>query len=319
VTKLLLFSDAAQKTRLDKLEELLFTYDFTDLASAANVVSGIQSRLKDAMETQQIAESSRNRRLQEEEGKIELLKLKAHIFLLTEELNLLFDAIKLAQDRLDDRTDQKSALLLHTSSSEISWHMLDDRRDLLSKLVVQEIDFHWLNRQDSSTGNNLTVGNLQAFDGSRHALWAEILSKYDEPLSHPLVKVRHYTNTYQPVLFHSCREDCSFWLAGLSCLLLAASPYMNHLSCLCILCDYRSMLGWEPELWNTSGRREGSDIPLPSTSEPKTWRMYWKYHLQVHIGPRLILHEDCTDPGAPVKVNYCRLRGGLGLHDHLLI
>jgi hypothetical protein len=200
VTKLLLFSDAAQKTRLDKLETLLFTYDFTDLASAANVVSGLQSRLKDAMEAQQIAENTHSRRLQEEEGKMELLKLKAHIFLLTEELNLLFDAIKLAQDRLDDRTDQKSALLLHTSSSEISWHMLDDRRDLLSKLVVQEIDFHWLNRQDSSTGNNLTVGNLQAFDGSRHALWVEILSKHDEPLSHPLVKVCNYKYISQPVL-----------------------------------------------------------------------------------------------------------------------
>lgn len=188
VTQLLLFSDPAHKTRLDKLETLLFTYDFTDLSSAANVVSSLQNRLKDAMEAQQIAENIHSRRLQEEEGRVELLKLKAHIFLLTEDLNLLFDAIKLAQDRLDDHTDHKSALLLHTSSSEISWHMLDDRRDLLSKLVVQNIDFNWLSRQDSSTGNNLTVRNMQAFDGSRHALWAEILSKYDEPPSHPLVK-----------------------------------------------------------------------------------------------------------------------------------
>ena len=189
MTKLLLFSDAAHKTRLDKLETLLFTYDFTDLGGAADVISGLQRRLKDAMEAQRIAENNHARRLREEEGKMELLKLKAHIFLLSEELNLLFDAIKLAQDRSDGRMDQKSALLLHASSREISWHMLDDRRDLLSKLVVQNIDFYWLNRQDSSTGNNLTVGNLQASDGSRHALWAEILSKYDEPANHPLLKV----------------------------------------------------------------------------------------------------------------------------------
>ncbi|KAF9464454.1 golgi-body localization protein domain-containing protein [Collybia nuda] len=188
VTKLLLFSDAAHKTRLDKLETLLFTYDFTDLESAADVVTGLQNRLEDALETQKMAENSQRARLQEEEGQMELLKLKAHIFLLSEELNFLFDAIKLAQDRFDDHTDQKSALLLHASSSEISWKMLDDHRDLLSKLVVQDIDFYWLNRQDSSTGNNLTVGNLQAFDGSRHALWAEILSKHDEPANHPLLK-----------------------------------------------------------------------------------------------------------------------------------
>ncbi|KAF8076499.1 golgi-body localization protein domain-containing protein [Lyophyllum atratum] len=188
VTKLLLFSDAAHKTRLEKLETLLFTYDFTDLVSAAQVIADLQARLGDAIETQQTAEYNHSRRLEGEEGQLEMLKLKAHIFLLSEELNFLFDAIKLAQDRYDDHTDQKSALLLHASSSEISWKMLDDRRDLLAKIVVRNIDFHWLSRQDSSTTNNLTVGNLQAFDGSRHALWTEILSKHDEPANHPLLK-----------------------------------------------------------------------------------------------------------------------------------
>ncbi|GLB33910.1 putative RNA pol II promoter Fmp27 protein [Lyophyllum shimeji] len=188
VTHLLLFSDAAHKTRLEKLETLLFTYDFTDLVSAAQVVADLQGRLGEAIEAQKIAEYNHSRRLEEEEGQLEMLKLKAHIFLLSEELNFLFDAIKLAQDRFDDHTDQKSALLLHASSSEISWRMLDDRRDLLSKLVVQGIDFLWLSRQDSSTSNSLTVRNLQAFDGSRHALWTEILSKHDEPANHPLLK-----------------------------------------------------------------------------------------------------------------------------------
>lgn len=189
VTKLVLFSDAAHKTRLDKLEMLLFTYDFTDLGSAASVVEDLRDRLIDAIESQRIAENNRSPRLEGEEGQLELLKLKAHIFLLSEELNFMFDAIKLAQDRFDDRTDQKSALWLRASSSEISWKMLDGRRDLLSKLVVQNIDFSWLSRQDSSTRNKLLVGNLQAFDGSQDAIWAEILSKHDEPENHPLRKV----------------------------------------------------------------------------------------------------------------------------------
>ena len=108
---------------------------------------------------------------------------------MSEELNLLFDAIKLAQDRSDDHTD-KSAVMLHASSSEISWRMLDKSRDMLAKLVIQNADFHWLNRQDSSTVNHLSVGNLQAFDGSRDAVWQEILAKHDEPTNHPLLKVR---------------------------------------------------------------------------------------------------------------------------------
>ncbi|KAJ6515787.1 golgi-body localization protein domain-containing protein [Mycena sanguinolenta] len=185
VTKLLLFSDAAHKTRVNKLETLLFTYDFNDLASVANVVTDLQTSLRDAIETELIADISH---LTPDAAKLEILKLKAHQMLLSEELSGLFECITLAQDQRENHTEPKSALLLHTYSSEISWRMLDDQREMLAKLVVQNIDFFWLSRQDSSTVNNLTVGNLQAFDGSRDARWAEILSKYDEPANHALLK-----------------------------------------------------------------------------------------------------------------------------------
>ncbi|KAJ6598956.1 golgi-body localization protein domain-containing protein [Mycena vulgaris] len=185
VNKLLLFSDAAHKTRVNQLETLLFTYDFNDLTSVASVVTDLQASLRDAIETELIADISH---LTLEAAKLEMLKLKAHKMLLSEELSGLFDCIKLAQDQRENQSEPKSALLLHTSSSEISWRMLDDQREMLAKLVVQNIDFYWLSRQDSSTVNNLMVGNLQAFDGSRDAQWAEILSKYDEPVHHPLLK-----------------------------------------------------------------------------------------------------------------------------------
>ncbi|KIJ70055.1 hypothetical protein HYDPIDRAFT_121417 [Hydnomerulius pinastri MD-312] len=186
ITHLILFSDVAHTARLEKLETLLFAYDFTDLNSAANVVSDLQSRLRSALETHN--DVRRQVRDDRSQTKLEILKLKAHIFLLVEELNLIFDAIRLAQNRIDDRTDQKSALLLQASSSEISWKMLDEHRDLLAKLAVRNIDFSWLSKQDSSTVNSLTVGDLQAFDGSPDAVWSEIVSKYEEPSNHPLFK-----------------------------------------------------------------------------------------------------------------------------------
>ncbi|KDQ64599.1 hypothetical protein JAAARDRAFT_145519 [Jaapia argillacea MUCL 33604] len=186
ITDLVLFSDAAHKTRLDKLETLLFSYDFTDLGEAAGVVADLQSRIREVVEIER-AVGPRLRR-HGDEGKAELLRIKAHTLLLADELNLIFDAIKLAQDKADGHTEQKSALLLRTSSSEISWRMLDDARDLLAKLSLQKIDYSWLNRQDSSTENNLSVGDLQAFDGSPGAAWTEIIAKHDEPSNHPLVK-----------------------------------------------------------------------------------------------------------------------------------
>lgn len=177
---------------MERLETLVFAYDFSDLSSAANVVADLQSRLRAAAETRREAEIRFN--ATGYEGSAEILQLKAHTFLLAEELNLLFDAIKLAQDRTEDETDQKSALLLNASASEISWRMLDDSRDLLAKLAMRNIDYSWLSRQDSSTVNKLAIGDLQAFDGSPHAVWPEILSKHHEPANHPLVKVRATAN-----------------------------------------------------------------------------------------------------------------------------
>ncbi|KAF4601061.1 hypothetical protein EYR38_005710 [Pleurotus pulmonarius] len=184
ITNVILFSDATQKSRLDKLETLLFTYDFSDLLSAAGVVSDVQSRLRNAVEVEQLALAQTSPR----DTGAELWKLKAHIYLLSEELTYLFDAIKMAQDRVDDLNDQRSALLLRASSSEISWRMLDENKGLLAKLALRNINFKWLSRRDSSTVNSLDLADLQAFDGARNAMWTEILCKYDEPANHPLLK-----------------------------------------------------------------------------------------------------------------------------------
>ncbi|TCD68203.1 hypothetical protein EIP91_011375 [Steccherinum ochraceum] len=186
VTDLLLFSNAALKTRSDRLEKMLFSYDFTNVASAADVVADLQARLRHAVEIKREAEWKLLR--YGEDGDVEKLKIMAHILLLSEELDYVFDAIKLAQDKVNNRTGQNSALLLHASSAEISWRMLDRVDQLLAKLAVREIDFRWLSRQDSSVVNNLAVGDLQAFDGAADAEWTEILSKFEEKSNHPLVK-----------------------------------------------------------------------------------------------------------------------------------
>lgn len=224
ITRLLLYSDAAHKTRLDHLETVLFQYDFNDLSSSAGVILDLQSQMRKALDIEYLAK--KNNRPGDEESELELIRLRAHMFLLSERLNFLFEAIKLAQsrrDRRDEQSDRKSATLLHASSSEISWRMVDENRELLAKLAVQNIDFYWLRRQDSSTVNHLTVGDLQAFDGSRDATWAEILSKHDEPAYHPLLKVFGSLHDFEIVLISiTARVVCPVELVG------AASCGRNH-------------------------------------------------------------------------------------------
>ncbi|KAJ7590961.1 RNA pol II promoter Fmp27 protein domain-containing protein [Mycena floridula] len=189
------FQTISNITRLDTLETMLFTYDFTDLGSqAAKLVSDLQGRLRASLESQNDA-LFRTALGDEAEhittpplSDMELLSMRYHISTAYQHLAMIFDVIKLAQDRHDEQGDQKSALLVNASSSEISWRMLDDNQDLLAKLAVQDIDYSWLSRQDSTTVNNLTIGNLQAFDGSANAKWTEILSKYDDFSGHALAK-----------------------------------------------------------------------------------------------------------------------------------
>lgn len=86
--------------------------------------------------------------------------------------------------------------------------MLDHHGQLLAKLAVREIDFHWLklNRHDRSTVNNLSVGDLQAFDGAADAEWTEILSKCEEKSNHPSVKVRNIFFLAEPMSEHVIYE-----------------------------------------------------------------------------------------------------------------
>ena len=190
VTSLILFSDPAHKNRVERLDTLLFSYDFTDLKSSANVVSGLQSRLREAVNQEQDAQWRLRRfAATEDQAKLEMAKIRADVLALADELSYIFEAIRLAQDRNEGNSEHKSALLLLASSPEISWRMLDSRRDLLAKLSVNGVKFSWLNRQDSAVVNTLRIGDLHVFDGHHEAVWPEIVCKHHEPKDHHLVRV----------------------------------------------------------------------------------------------------------------------------------
>ena len=118
-----------------------------------------------------------------------MAKIRADVLALADELAYIFEAIRLAQDRSEGNSEHKSAFLLLASSPEISWRMLDSRRDLLAKLSVNGVKFSWLNRQDSAVVNTLRIGDLHVFDGHHDAVWPEILCKHNEPKDHHLVRV----------------------------------------------------------------------------------------------------------------------------------
>src|ERR1700761_8444844 len=191
VTDLLLYSDPIYQRRAEELETYLILYDFHDLIEASTVVQDYQQRIRDLTAAiNYVTESTRENNAG---PSISSTELKAQVLVASEELDTIFEAIKLAQEKThgDHQEDQKMALRLLATSSEVSWQMIETSADLLAKVVVRDVGFSWLSRQDSSTVNKLVIRDFQAFDGSANAIWPEILSKYREPQNHPLVKVRH--------------------------------------------------------------------------------------------------------------------------------
>jgi len=187
VTDLLLVSDAGHHSRVEKLETFLFSYDFTDLFGAANLIRDLQLRIRQLIQVER-GYAFRYEALDATE-QLDMLAVSAQILVLAEELSFVFDAIGAAQAQSTDLHDDQLGLRLLASSKEISWNMLDDNAELLAKLVVSGIHFNWLNKQDSSTSSHLVVSDLRALHSSPTAIWPEILVKHDQPPNHHMVKV----------------------------------------------------------------------------------------------------------------------------------
>ncbi|KZO94872.1 hypothetical protein CALVIDRAFT_538650 [Calocera viscosa TUFC12733] len=186
VTDLLLYRDPAQKARTQKLETFLYSYDFTDLYSAADVVSGLQRRMRYLAE----AEKANILRPAHDGAMQEQLAVRAEMQNLAEELSFIFDAIKLKQDKAGGRAMEgdSSAVRLETYVSDISWMMLDPRHALLAKLSAKGITFSWLSRKDGSASSTLDLDDLMALNSTPEALFPEIICKYERPANHPMVK-----------------------------------------------------------------------------------------------------------------------------------
>lgn len=182
VSDLLLYTDPDQRERTRQLQTFMYSYDFRDFMASAGVVSELQQRLRSLLDTEM--------RLALSKGQVteERLMTRAHIFLMTEELNLIFKAIRVIQEQGENSLDEnKSNMRFDVFAKEFSWTMLEDTNDTLAKVSVRGIEYAWHSQKDSSAAHKLTISDLQALDSSPDAVFSEMLVKLDKVSSHPMV------------------------------------------------------------------------------------------------------------------------------------
>ncbi|KAJ9480159.1 Protein FMP27, mitochondrial [Pseudozyma hubeiensis] len=200
VTDLILYRDPAHRDHAKRLEEMMFSYDFTDVSGLADIVTALQLRIRDMrslVEQYQLVSHRLNDR-----GKAEFVALLGEMVDLVEELNLIMDAITTSQDSKGgaDR-EKKSALRFMTQAQEVAWNMLgDEAGQLVAKLALRGISFSWLNKADNSAANTLSVQDLQALNVDPNALFTEIITKHTRAQNHPMAKEGRFLDAMWSVL-----------------------------------------------------------------------------------------------------------------------
>ncbi|KAH7344029.1 golgi-body localization protein domain-containing protein [Rhizoctonia solani] len=183
VSDLLLYTDPDQRERNSQLQTFMYSYDFKDFMASASVVSDLQQRLRTLLDNEAQFSLSTKKEVNEDR-----LINRAHIFLLAEELNLIFKAIRLVQEQGENAADEtKSNMRFDAFVKEISWKMLEATDDTLAKLSIRGIEYAWHSQKDSSAAHKLVINDLQALDSSPDAVFPEMLVKFDKVTSHPMV------------------------------------------------------------------------------------------------------------------------------------
>jgi len=183
ITDLLLYHDPAQQQHNEALEKFVYLFDFRDRHSAADVVTKMQHRIRQLRRMASKFDVDA-RRLSDDE-KLEFLAVKSQHFMLSRELNLIFESLARAQARQTDMEgNDVFAVRLDAISSDLSWNALDEHNMLLSKLSIRGTQYTWISKNDGSMSNNLTIGDMQALDASPNAVFTEMLVKLEPPGHH---------------------------------------------------------------------------------------------------------------------------------------
>lgn len=196
VTDLILYRDPAYREHAKKLEMMMLSYDLTNIDALADMVQGLQVRIRHAKELH--AQYHLHFAFLNEGGRLAFLTLKAEINDMQDELNLLLEAVTATDDSSDK--EKKLALRVDAQAQDIGWNMMGDRDELLAKLTIKGVSFTWLNKADNSVANTLSVADLNALNVHPDAVFAEIITKYNRVENHPMKEKGMLLNAMWSVL-----------------------------------------------------------------------------------------------------------------------
>lgn len=178
VTNLILYTDPAQKAKLQRVERVVLSKDFSNQQEMANNVQDQQEELRRIRRREEAWFNRGYNQLSEEELDDAYL-LRVEELKRMDQLTLWMGALQSAQD--NKATSRSMGMQMDARASEIVWHMRDDVERPIVKIGVKGVAFRWLNRQDGNVANCLVISDLNALNSSPEHVFPEIISKYPTP------------------------------------------------------------------------------------------------------------------------------------------
>ncbi|QIW94599.1 hypothetical protein AMS68_000117 [Peltaster fructicola] len=180
VMDLLLYNEPLEKTRSERLEKIMLASDFSDLTGAPEMVQMLQERIRQLEEIKthfDVHEGYLDR-----QGWKDRIIIDRDVANCEDELFFMLKAITTAQQRVDDRRDQEHArgmLRLHTSASEIAWHLRSGKNnDPLVEFQLKDASFDRTDYNDGSNYNCGEVGRINGLNLLPDALYPEIIGPF---------------------------------------------------------------------------------------------------------------------------------------------
>lgn len=178
VTNLILYTDPAQKARLQRVERVVLSKDFSNRQEVAMNVQSQQEELRRIRRRINAWLTRGFSQLTEEELDDAYL-LRVEELKRVDQITLWMGALQSAQD--SKANSRSMGMQMDARADEVVWHMRDEHERPIVKVGVKGVAFRWLNRSDGNVANCLIISDLNALNSSPEHVFPEIISKYPTP------------------------------------------------------------------------------------------------------------------------------------------
>ncbi|CCG82056.1 Putative uncharacterized protein [Taphrina deformans PYCC 5710] len=173
---LLMYAEPLQKERNEQIEKILLAADFSDLSGAPEMVSSLQTRIRQMndFKTQFKLHALRNDpQCEQDESRVE-----NELEQCEDELFFLMKSVATAQQKREDRDSEViPAMHWHLKADEILWHLKEGNKAFID-FGLSQASFQRTDNSDSSNYNTLEIEMMQGINLSPDPVFAELFAPY---------------------------------------------------------------------------------------------------------------------------------------------